>query len=169
MLTAAAHIVGAILALFALGALLLFIGVKEGEWNKRRLLQELATRLGVPVQALDEERYADQIVKFTSERTSSELFRNRLSDLLGWVRTLWNLLGALLQVFALGAAVWLSVTENSSNAVVAWFAPGIALVFWIVAVVFSLVCLVLTGRFPGEARAGRKGVAQYLNEAGMSQ
>ena len=163
-LVAVAHIAGSILALIVLGALSLFVVAWESERNKKRVLQELAVKLGVAVDALDNEHLAERIIQVSSERSSNELLRNRLSDLCGIVRTLWGWFGSILQVVALGAAVWFTFTENRHNALFAWFAPGVAVFFWITSVLFSLVCYFLTGRYPGEAKLARKGLAQLLNE-----
>lgn len=164
IVVAIAHIVGSVVALVILGALLLFIGSWESERNKKRVLQEAAAKLGVAVDALNDERLTDKIVQFSSERSSNELLRNRISDLCGVVRTSWGWLGSILQVVALGTTVWFTFTEDLQNALFAWFAPGIAVFFWIASVLFSLLCYFLTGRYPGEAKVARKGLAQFLNE-----
>ena len=164
-LTAVAHILGSAVALSVLGLLLLFIASWEAERNQKRVLQEIAVKLGVSVEALNSEIFNDKILKISSERSSNELLGNRLSDLCGLVRTLWAWLGSLLQVVALGATIWFTVTDNLDNAVYAWFALGIAIFFWVSSVVFSLLCYFLTGRYPGEAKLARKGLAQFLEEA----
>jgi uncharacterized membrane protein len=107
-------------------------------------------------------------VQFSSERSSNELLRNRLSDLCGLIRTVWGWLGSLLQVGVLGAAIWFTVTAERENALYAWFAPGLTVLFWVISVLFSLLCFLLTGRYPGEAKASRKGLAQFLKERGTS-
>lgn len=166
ILVAVAHIVGSLLVLVVLGVLLLLVGTWESERNKKRVFQEAAAKLGVTVDVLNEERLTEKIVQFSSERSSNELLRNRISDLCGVVRTLWGWIGSMLQVLALGATVWFTLTENLQNALFAWVAPGIALFFWVISVLFSLLCYVLTGRYPGEAKLARKSLAQFLNERG---
>lgn len=161
---AIAHIAGSLVALFALGALLLFVAGWESERNKKRVLQDVAAKLGVAVEALNDEHLTEKIIQISSERSSSELLRNRLSDLCGVIRTSWGWLGFILQVVALGTALWYTFTENREAALIAWFAPVIAVFFWIASVLFSLLCYFLTGRYPGEAKLARTGLAQFLNE-----
>lgn len=164
IITAIAHIVGSIVALFILGALMLLIGSWEAERNKKRVLQEVAAKLGVATDALNDERLTDRILQLSSERSSNELLRNRISDLCGVVRTSWGWLGSSLQVVVLGATAWYTFTENLQNAPLAWFAPGIAIFFWIASVLFALICHFLTGRYPGEAKIARKALAEFLSE-----
>ena len=167
-LFAVAHIVGSFVALSAFSVLLLLIASWEVKRNQKRVLQEIAVKLGVSVDALDDEALNDKIVRISSERSSNELLRNRLSDFCGIVRTLWGWLGSLLQVAALGATIWFTVTEDLNNAVYAWTALGLASFFWLTSVAFSLLCYFLTGRYPGEAKLARKGLAQFLNERSRS-
>jgi len=96
------------------------------------------------------------------ERFSSELLRNRLSDLCGLILTMWGWLSLLLQAAVLIGVVWYTFTDGTNTAVAAWFIVAIVLFFWITSVMFSLVCRVLTGRYPGQAKQARKMLAEFL-------
>jgi hypothetical protein len=79
------------------------------------------------------------------------------------IRTVWGWLGLLLQIAVLLGVIWYTFTESAETAVYAWFIVAISLFFWTASVVFSLVCRLLTGRYPGEAKQARKSVAEFLN------
>lgn len=163
MLIALLHIAGAILGTVAFGVLVLFIASWEIERNNRAYMQDLAIRLGVAVEELTDEKLSSKIVEVTSERFSSDRFSNRLSDLCGGVRTVWVWLGSLLQIGALLGVVWYTATESLTNAIYAWWIVAIGVFFWIAGVFFSLVCRLLTGRYPGQAKKARKGMAEFLS------
>ncbi len=163
MLVAIAHIVGTVVALAAFGLFLIWIGQWESERNKKRVLQEVATKLGLPLSALEQEVHQPEFLRVVSERYSNELLRNRLSDLCGVLRTLWGWIGALIQYGIVGYTLWSLFAEGPEMGPFAWFAVGTAVFFWLVSVIFSFACYVLTGRYPGEARASRKALAQHSN------
>ena len=162
-LVASGHIAGAIVVLVGFGVLLLFVTAWEVERNKRRLLEAAAIRLGVTLEQLDSEALIPRVVEYSAERSSDELLRNRLSDLCGVIRTLWGWLASSLQVVVLLAVIWFTITESNSNSVYAWLVVGIAVFFWLVSVGFSFACRLLTGRYPGEAKAARKALAEFLS------
>ena len=168
VLVAVGHIVGSILALLVLGFFLLLVAGWETERNTKRALEEMSLALGVPVNDLSKEELAPRLTRLLSERFSSELLRNRLSDLCGVVQTLWGWLGSVLQLIVLVAAAWYAATESSDRAVFAWFAVAVAVFFWIVSAVFSLTCRLLTGRYPGQAKQARKSLAETLKSQSAS-
>lgn len=163
MLIAILHIVGAVLVTFVFGVIVLFISSWEIERNNRALLQDLAITLGVAVEDVTDEKHSSRIVELTSERFSNDRFGNRLSDLCGVVRTAWDWLGWLLQICTFLGIVWYTVTESLSNAINAWWIVAIGVFFWIAGVLFALTCRLLTGRYPGQAKKARKGVAEFLS------
>src|SRR5262249_26064052 len=123
---------------------------------------ELALKLRVPVTELEKEELIPKIVEVQAERFSNDLLRNRLSDFCGVIRTIWGWLGSLLQIGVLLAVIWYTFSDRSA-AVFAWSIVGIGLFFSITAILFSFLCLLLTGRYPGQAKAARKAVSEYLN------
>jgi hypothetical protein len=154
------HLVGAAVALSAIGFGLLAVSSWELQRNRRIALQEASLELGVPVDQLDEDRWRDKVTAWAVSRSSSELLRNRLSDLCGTVRTAWSWLGALAQWGVFLIAAWLAFTDDPASAVIAWGAIPLALFVTLTSAVFSIACKVLTGRYPGQAREMRKTLAQ---------
>lgn len=163
MLIAILHIVGAILGTIAFGVIVLLISSWEIERNNRALLEDLALTLGVAVEDVTDEKHSSKIVALTSERFSNDRFSNRLSDLCGVVRTAWDWLGSLLQIGTFLGILWFTVTESLTNAIYAWWIVAIGVFFWIAGVLFALACRLLTGRYPGQAKKARKGMAEFLN------
>ncbi|MEJ1372597.1 MAG: hypothetical protein RPU32_12560 [Candidatus Sedimenticola sp. (ex Thyasira tokunagai)] len=167
-LIAIAHILGSIIVVVIFGFIALLIVAWETDRNKKRVAEEMSVSLGVQIDDLDSEELIPKILQFSSEKFSSELLRNRLSDFCGLIRTLWDWLGTLSQAIVLLAVIWFTIIENNENAVFAWFIVGIAVVFWLVSVIFSLVCKLLTGRYPGQAKQARKAAAEWVKERGQS-
>ncbi len=59
-------------------------------WNGRvekQLLEEASVHFGVPVEHLERSEMIPKLIRHSSERYSSELFRNHLSDLCGALQT----------------------------------------------------------------------------------
>lgn len=157
------HIGGSLVALLILGFLVMLAATWISERTQKRALEEASIQLGVPVEELNSEQHAQTIVKWSAERFSSELFKNRFSDFLGIIRKLWEWVGLAVQVIVLLTVIWYTVTDSLEAAVYAWLVVGVAFFFWIVSVVFTFVCKLLTGRFPGEASQARKTLAQFLS------
>lgn len=163
MLIAILHLVGAVVGTIALGVIVLFISSWESQRNNRVGLQELAITMGVAVEDLADETHSSRIVALTSERFSNDRISNRLSDLCGIVQTAWGWFGWLLQIGTFITVVWLSFTESLSNAVYAWCVPAIGVFFFVTSVLFAMVCRLLTGRYPGQAKKVRKTLAVALS------
>jgi hypothetical protein len=162
ILIAIAHILGSIIALLIFGFVVVLIAGWEQDRIQKQVSEETSVTLGVTVEELDSEELAPKILKLSSEKFSSELFRNRISDFCGLIRTAWGWLGNIVQVIVLLSVIWFTITDSTENAIYAWFVLGIAVVFWLVSVAFSLVCKLLTGRYPGQAKAARKVAAEWV-------
>ena len=159
ILMAIGHIVGAVIALTVWGLCVLVLAGWQAGKNQRAALEEASLALGILVSDLENAEHQEKVVKFAAEKFSSELFRNRLSDLCGWIQVGWNWLGTLVQWGFLIGVIWYTFTDGLANSVHAWWVIAIALGFWIPSVLFALVCKLLTGRFPGQARHARKMLA----------
>ena len=159
-LIAIIHIVGAIIVLLAFGIGILMLAGWESERNQKIALQEASLALGIAVSDLDKAEHLEKIVQFAAARSSSELLRNRLSDLCGWIQTGWGWLSNLLQAGVLLGVIWYTITSDLSNSVHAWWVVAVAFFFWISSVLFAFACKLLTGRFPGQARKTRKFLAE---------
>lgn len=162
ILIAIAHILGSIVALIIFGFVILLIAAWETDRVQKQVAEEVSVALGVRVEDLDSEELAPKLLKLSSEKFSTELFRNRISDFCGLIRTMWGWLGNLTQVLVLMAVVWYSISDSIENATYAWFVVGIAIAFWLTSVIFSLICKLLTGRYPGQAKETRKVAAEWV-------
>ena len=157
------HFVGA----FGASAALAFFVIWLDEWaqkrQKKRWLQGASLALGIPVSMLETEgSRVPGLLEYAAQRFSNELLSNRLSDLCGALRTVWDWLSGLLQVGIVVMVLWLMFTDGAKSAVGFWLAPVVALFFWLASAAFSLTCLVLTGSYPGQAKAARKEIAAAI-------
>lgn len=132
---------------------------KLAKWKSRRnqktALEEASLALGIPVVELENAEHQERVFKFAAEKYSAELFRNRLSDLCGWVQTGCGWMGKLI-VGGILIAVIIETFYDADAPVYAWSIVWLAIFFWISSGIFSYICKLLTGRFPGQARQGRK-------------
>lgn len=166
---AIAHILGAIITIFAFGIAIYALSAWELKRNQKAANEEISIELGIPVDSLDNAENTSKVVGLIAARFSSDLFRNRLSDLCGLVRIMWGWLGTLLQAGVLIGVIWYSLTESAQNAVHIWWVVGIAIFFWITSVAFSLVCRFFTGRYPGQAKQARKQLVEYIRNQRAEQ
>jgi hypothetical protein len=164
VLIAIGHIVGALIALVTFGVGILMLAGWEIERNRKSALQEASLSLVIPITELDNPEHHARLVQFVATRFSSELLRNRLSDLCGWVQMGWGWLNMLLQAGIFLGVIWYSVTDDLSNSVYAWWVIAVAFFFWISSVLFALACKLLTGRFPGQAKQARKMLADAIQQ-----
>lgn len=164
------HVVGALGTSFAFGLLVLFIGVWEQEHIKKRRLLDASIALGVPATSLEtDDSLVPRLIQYSSQRYSGDLLRNRLSDLCGALRTTWGWLSSLLQVGIVVAVGWAMYADGGQNAAYMWCVLAVAVFFWLAGVGFSLACLVLTGRYPGEAKGMRKLIAAVIEQRHASE
>jgi len=162
ILIAIGHILGSIICLLVFGFVVLLIGGWETDKVQKQVAEEASVALGVSVEDLDKEENARKLLKLSSDKFSSELFKNRLSDLCGLIRTVWGWLSNIIQAIVLIAVLWYTVTDGTENAVYAWFLLGISILSWLISVIFSLMCKLVTGRYPGQAKAARKVAAEWV-------
>lgn len=167
MALAIVHVVGALGLTFAFGLLVLFISAWEQERVQKRRLQDASIALGVPLASLENnDELIPRLLQYSSQRYSSELLRNRVSDLCGPLRTGWGWLSTIVQVCIVAGVAWSMFTEGAQTAVVMWSVLAVAVFFWLVSLAFSFACLLLTGRYPGEAKAARKSIAAVIEQRG---
>lgn len=163
MLIAIGHILGSILAALIFGGIVLAIYDWHSERSKKERLEEIAIKLGVAIQDIENEEVTPRILEVVSEKYSNEHLGNRVSDLCGYIRTIWEWIGLLIQIGVFVSVCWFTFTENITNAEYAWFIPVTAVVFWLCSVAFALTCRLLTGRYPGEAKQARKSAVEFLS------
>lgn len=70
----------------------------------------------------------------------------------------------LIQVGVLLGVLWYTFTDDLSNGVHAWWIIVIAFFFSVSSVLFALICKLLFGRFPGQARQARKMLAEVVQQ-----
>jgi len=132
---------------------------------QKRRLQDASIALGVPAASLEtDDSLVPRLIQYSSQRFSNELLRNRLSDLCGVLRSAWGWLSNLLQVGVVVYVGWAMFAEGAQNAAYMWLVFAVAMFFWLASVAFSLTCLLLTGRYPGEAKAARKAIAVAIEQ-----
>ena len=163
MLIAIGHILGSIIATLVFGVIVLAISGWILEKVEKQRREEMAMKLGIAIQDLENEELGSKILELASERYGSDLLSNRLSDLCGYIRTMWDWLGSLIQIGTFFGVCWFTFTDNISNAAYAWFIPLTAVVFWLCSVLFTFVCRLVTGRYPGEAKQARKSATEFLS------
>lgn len=164
LLTAIGHIVGTLVALVIFAFVVLMLSNWEIERNRKAATEEMSLELGVSIEELNNEANQEKILQFSAAKFSPELLRNRLSDLCGTLQTGWGWLSSLLQAGLILCVVWYTITDDLSNAVYAWWAVGIGFTFWLLSAMFSLLCKLLTGRLPGQARQARKMLHVHLEK-----
>lgn len=163
------HVVGALGASFAFGILVVVIGAWEQERVQKRRFQDASIALGVPLAALEnDEELVPSLIQYSSQRYSSELLRNRVSDLCGPLRTAWGWLSTIVQVGIVAGVGWSIYTEGAESAVMMWSVLAVSIFFWLASVAFSFTCLLLTGRYPSEAKLARKSIAAVIEQRGAS-
>jgi hypothetical protein len=157
------------------GALFLFAGIALGknldrlrEWeikrSYKRQKEEISIALGIPFDEIYNTEHKMRVVQFTAERFSSELFCNRLSDLCGLMQTIWNWLGQCVFLGTLFGIILFTITDDLSYSIYAWWIIPIALFFLLSSLLFALVCELLTGRFPGEAKQAREKMMEFIKQ-----
>ena len=77
----------------------------------------------------------------------------------------WSWFGISLQIIVLLLVIYETVTSSLSNAPYAWFVVVLELLFPAIGSVVGLLCRVLTGRDPGQARRAR----DFLSKAAEAQ
>jgi hypothetical protein len=172
MVMATVHVVGALAATIALGMLALVLGAWERGRLQKRRLQDASIALGVPLASLEQEEDEDlipRLIQYSSQRYSGELLRNRVSDLCGLLQTVWGWLSTFLQIGIVVGVGWLIFSDGAQSAVVMWLVLAVALFFWLASIAFSFVCLLLTGRYPGEAKMARKAIAAAIEQRAVSK
>jgi hypothetical protein len=161
------HLVGAFIASFAFLALTLTISAWELKAVQKRRLQGVAIALGVPVATLEkDEELVPSLIEYSSRRYSGELLRNRVSDLFGLLRAVWGWLAIFVQVGIVGFVSWLMYAQGAFNSVFMWITLANSVFFWGTSVVFTFTCVLLTGRYPGEAKSSRKAITLIIEQRG---
>jgi len=147
-----------------IGLVMLSIAAWELSRNQRKALEEFSIALGVPIDQLEEPDHMSKVIEWSAKKFSNELFKNRISDICGSIRTTWRWLGYGVEVTTLLAVIWFTVTDDLSNAIYAWFVTVVVIFFTIVSTLFALLCHLLTARWPGQAKEARASLIELINK-----
>jgi TRAP-type uncharacterized transport system fused permease subunit len=160
MLIAIAHFLGAIIAYVVFYFFVVFVAGKI----QKKSIEELSVTLGLSLEELENEKHTQKIISLGTEKYSSEMFRNRISDFCGIIHMVWIWLVNVLLVVVLVIVLWYTFTDSKDNAVYSWLIPSVTISSWIISFIFSSTCHLLTGRYPGQAKAARKGITELLKQ-----
>jgi hypothetical protein len=164
------HIIGSIITYLIFGYVLMLMNTWERAKILKQIAQEVSVTSGTKISAddLDKEEHAPTLMKFYAEKFSSELFTNKMSDFFGVIRTLWGWQSIIVQVLILVIVFWYIITSGLDNAVYAWSLVGFSIFSWIINVFMTQSCKILTGRSPGQAKAGRKKADEWTKKNSYS-
>jgi hypothetical protein len=165
MMVAVLHVVGALVVTVGFWAVVFVLFEVLDKGRKKRFVQDISIALGVPESSLERPEIAPKLIEYMSTRFSSELFRNRLSDLCDTLIKAWHWVGFAIQVVTVGFVGLKLFTEGSEDAPVMWLVPVTAVFFTGAAATVALLCQALTGRYPGEAKRGRNALACLIEGA----
>lgn len=170
LVIAIGHILGAFFAISLLGIGIFLIANWEKDRNLKLLNEEASLALGISIHELDNNpEHIPKVIQFVSTRFSNELLRNRLSDLCGLIRSIWGWLCLILQAGIFIAVIWYTFTDDLGIAVYAWVIIPLELLFWVISIGFSLLCKLLTGRYPGQAKQARKSLVNFIRDEDAKQ
>jgi len=160
LVVAAAHIIGALIVQGALGLLMLILIRWSDSIEESAVQNAMIIDLDIDPNAPPDEKNVASIKKWLGARYSSELLRNRLSDVCGVLRMAWDAIGLLAMAAVYCGVLWNTIVSDMSNAYYAWLIIPTWLFFVITSILFAVICKVATGRYPGQARRVRKGLSK---------
>jgi hypothetical protein len=169
IIIAIAHILGSIIVVILFSVFIMYIGSIQVDKYKRQLEMEASISLGIRIEDLNKDENSAKVLGLSAKKFASDLFQNRLSDLCGVITTLWGWFGNLVQISVFIGACWYTFSENLDNAIYSWSLVVVSVLLWVIHMAFSLLCRLFTGRYPGEAKEARKGLAEWVKENRISQ
>jgi len=161
------HILGSLITV-----LIVFLAIGEfAKWdyerNKKLEREELSLALNLKIDEIFLNKNMPRVIEYSTIKFSDELLRNRLSDFIGIIRSLFDWIGFLLMPIVFLAVIWFTVIENTDHAVFSWAVIGVAIFFFILTMLLSSICKLITGRFPGEAKAQRESLMSYTGAGNL--
>ena len=156
ILSAAGHIVGALSAVTVLHALFFAISRKVAARRAASELESIGAEMGIPPGELMNSEHDAAIRGAAMVRYSSELFRNRLSDVVGLMLTVAGWLSVVVQLGIPAGTAWYCWLNERIDLVALWLMPLAYLLYLLLVSIVSAACLVLTGRMPGQAKMTRR-------------
>lgn len=159
---AVVHIVAALALTGGLIYATLILSRTWGERADRQIHEQISIALGIPVSTLRRGEPTPEFIGHLSGRYSNDLLRNRLSDLWDTTLLVWDLLAHLMLIAVAGFFLWAVAADGREWAKGMWFVPAVFVACKCVEAAMNLMCLALTGRYPGEAKRWRKALAETI-------
>lgn len=160
-LIAISHFVGVMVVQSGIAVGLFLLDAWHKQSRVRALERDFSLKLAIPLREINHEKWEQVVLKEMNERFSNELLRNRVSDLFGVLVFIWGWFSAI-ALFAIYIYIaWVTYSRGLENAIWVWSVVVLGLFATGVTVVLSLICRVLTGRYPSQARQVRKGLFQF--------
>lgn len=154
--TAVGHALGALSATAVLHAAFFVFSQKVAKRRTTEELESIGAQLGIPAGELTDPRHAQSMQQEALRRCSKELFRNRASDALGaMLRVLAWLVSASMIAIPLMAGV-ICWYDRTLDLTMLWAMPIIYAAYVMLASLVSFICLIMTGRTPGQAKMTRQ-------------
>lgn len=163
---AVGHVLGAVASIFILQVISMLIFTWMLGRSEVRALDEMSILLGKRVNDINNEDIEIEDVQKIGELYSGELLKNRVSDFCGIISTVWSWLGATIQLILMGFVLWLMLGAGIDQAKLAWFVVSVAVFFYIINLVFSVLCNLFFGRHPGEAKRVMAVISDWLENQG---
>jgi hypothetical protein len=163
------HVTGGLALLAVLYWLILNLGSWWGERETRKNYEDFSIALGVPVNGLLRGQHTPDLVQHLSGKYSSELLKNRLSDLWDKVLMVFDTLLHLGMIGGIGSILWRIDAKDSARAVEIWAVPAIFVFFKVIESATVVMCALLTNRYPGEAKRWRKMVSEHIEQNGLTR
>ncbi len=152
------HVLGAIIGLIVLAVFTGWVHRMVNAGMESSGKAKASKLTGIPITDLENTDHKDTLNSYIIKRSDPKLLANRISDLCGTLLSVFLLFSAFAQVFFIVLGTYFSIRQ-SELAPVAWAAVAMAVATWIISLMLTFLCRMLTGRAPGQARVMRRTLA----------
>jgi hypothetical protein len=156
------HIIGSLIAFGIMIIILANLGDRVQAKANKQTREEILIATGIKIEDLYKKKNARETLKVFSEKFSSDLLKNRISDFCGSILKFWDFLGVIAYVATLIIVLWYTVAHGTENAIYAWLIVPMGIFFWSAYTLFFIICKLLTGRYPGFAKYYRELAADMV-------
>jgi hypothetical protein len=147
-----------------MSGLLLMAGNWLNARSRKATLETMSLDLGLSFEQLDKYSNAQKVLDYGAARFTPELLRNRISDLWGVLWGAFNWLTIFVEAGVFVGVIWTMIQDEPKNVVYLWTILPIALISALLSQLSSSICKLVTGRYPGQARAARKDLVKLAAE-----
>ena len=156
-MSALAHITGSVVFWLILDAFEMMFQDWVGQYLKKCRLRNWALDIGVSCEQLTQDNSLNAAVnKYLQKTYASDVVSNKFSDFAAFVVSALYYLSLFVSAVYLCWVVGLIIFDGGKSAPLAWISLIFKLLFFIASVIFSFMCMLMTGRYPGEASAIRQ-------------